>query len=549
MKKIIVIAFAMHVCLLATAQNFDKKIEQIFKDWNQAEHPGGVVSVMKNDELVLSKAYGKANIKYDIPNTTETVFNIGSVSKQFTAMGIVLLQLQGKLSFDDTIQQFLPELHTFGSPVTIRHLLHHTSGFRSTPELFGLAGWRDGDAISTEDDYRYFIKQKELNFEPGTQFMYSNSGYVLLAKIIENITGAHYNQWMQENIFRPLKMNETFVDEANSSQNKNVATGYNELEQDQFTLAENTSLDIGASNIYSTANDLTIWMKNFRQPAKGWEKAFELLQTTDKLADGTINKYAFGLMLDDFFGNKSIAHPGGVPGFLSFASYFPDEELTLVMLSNYTSREVEQKFMMLSQVFLKNKTETNKPEKPLTPISLDKEAATIIAGDYWNVKENYARKIDFEKDTLWYIRSNGSKSQLIQTGTNEFIIGGIKAQVIVRFETGSTKRMHVSDEGKPVQLFEEYDNIPISNAEMEGYTGSFYSTELETTYNIFIQNGMLMGYHSRHGDFPIERLKRGVTDWSGFAITNYEYNDEGEVLGMYVSLNRVLNVWFEKVGK
>jgi len=178
MKKIILLILLLSPSVYTSAQNFNAKIDLLFNEWNQPNHPGGVVSIMKKNEILFSKAYGLANIQYNVRNTTETIFNIGSVSKQFTAMGIVLLHLDDKLSIDDDIRKYLPELDDFGKKITIRHLLHHTSGIRSSPELFGLAGWRDGDAITTEDAYRYLCKQKDLNFEPGKEFMYSNSGYI-----------------------------------------------------------------------------------------------------------------------------------------------------------------------------------------------------------------------------------------------------------------------------------------------------------------------------------------------------------------------------------
>ena len=169
MKQIIFLYFVVFTTFSVTSQNITNDIDGLFSMWGNSNGSGGVVLVTQNNKTVFEKAYGLENISYKIPNTSESVFNIGSMSKQFTAMGIVLLQMEGKLSIDDDINKYLPELNNFGKPITIRHLLHHTSGFRSSPELFGLAGWRDGDAISNEDVYRYLTKQTTLNFEPGSE--------------------------------------------------------------------------------------------------------------------------------------------------------------------------------------------------------------------------------------------------------------------------------------------------------------------------------------------------------------------------------------------
>lgn len=549
MKKIIIAALILHVSLVSYSQNIENQIDDIFKEWNSENHPGGVLSILKGDEVIFSKAYGHANIKYNIKNTEETIFNIGSVSKQFTAMGIVLLQLEGKLSFDDDIRRFLPELYDFENKITIRHLLHHTSGFRSTPELFGLAGWRDGDAITTEDDYRYFRKQTSLNFVPGSQFMYTNSGYILLAKIIEKVTDQNFNTWMKGNVFAPLKMNNTFVDETNSNSNPKVATPYNEIGQEQLVIGENTSLDIGASNIYTTASDLTKWMKNFRSPTESFKQAFKILQTTDTLNDGKVNNYAFGVITDDLFGNERIQHTGGVPGFLSYAMYYPEQELTMILLTNFSSYSINDKYMMLSQLFLNQKNYKEEKQKTYKELPLDLEMAQSIVGDYWNVKENHPRRVYLESDTLWFLRDNGNKSPLIQINDHQYKIGGIESFVSIEFEQGEIKKMKIQEDDLPTQTFEEYDSSPLTKPEIEEYTGTYYSSELETNYKISFVNDQIIGYNNRHGEFPISVLKKDILDWSGFATVKYKRNDKNEIIGFYVNMNRVENVWFQKVEK
>lgn len=547
MKHFILITLLISLGQLSFAQKINSQIDELFNEFNQSNHPGCVISIMKDNEVVFSKSYGQENIQYNIPNSTETIFNIGSVSKQFTAMGIVLLQQKGELSFDDNIRKYLPEMDVIAETITIRQLLHHTSGIRSTPEIFGLAGWRDGDAITTLDDYQYLCKQTTLNFTPGSEFMYSNSGYVLLAKIIEAVTNQSYASWMEDTIFLPLGMTNTFVDEANNLSNANKATPYEQVSQTDFIFTKNSSLDIGASNIYSTANDLSKWMNNFNNSTTSWENAFQLLQTTDELTNGEENRYAFGVLLDEFAGNPRIQHTGGVPGFLSYSMYYPEEKLTIVLLSNYVSREVNDKYMELTQLFLKNK-EKQKITKAKFPkaISLSKQTAGLFEGDYWNSSENYPRKILYSNDTLWYMRDNGSQSPLTYTGNNSFYIGGINALVIVQFELNTERQMIVTDGDNEPTHFSEYDSLPISIESLEAYTGEFYSKELETTYTISLREGTLFGYHSRHGEFEIGILKHDLTDWSGFATSEYKRDSNGKIEGFYVSLNRVREVWFDK---
>jgi hypothetical protein len=389
-------------------------------------------------------------------------------------MGIVLLHLENKLSIDDDIRKYLPELKPQNEKISVRHLLHHTSGIRSTPELFGLAGWRDGDVITTDDVFRYSCKQTSLNFEPGSEFSYTNSGYILLAKIIERITKEPFNVWMKHNVFTPLNMTNTFVNESNDNSNINIATPYYMIDKEHFVVAENTSLDIGASNIYSSATDLTKWMQNFNNSSVNWKKAFCLLQTIDPLNNDGHNNYAFGVFIDDFKGNKRIQHEGDVPGYLSFTMYYPKEELTIVILSNFISRETNAKNIKLSELFLKNKLQVKK-QKTFKSVKLKPRDIQNFIGNYWSNKGNYSRKIQFENDTLWYMRTNGNKSRLIPTAKNKFQIGDLNTNVIFEFNSISKKRMIIKDGENLISEFIKYDNSPLAEKQLQEYTGSYYS--------------------------------------------------------------------------
>lgn len=538
------IAFLFYVALVisfpATSQNTKKNIDGLFSRWGK-NNPGGVVLIAHKNQLVFSKAYGLANIPYNIPNTAETVFNIGSLSKQFTAMGIVLLQLDGKLSFDDDIRKYLPELPDFGKTITIRNLLHHTSGLRSSPELFGLAGWRDGDAISNEDVYRYLAKQTNLNFAPNSEFMYSNSGYILLAKIIETVSKQDFKSWMKEKIFQPLEMNATFIEEDANIVSK-TATSYTEIAPSVFQNTENYDLTFGASNVYSISQDILKWTKNYYKAPTKWQKAFAMLETLDTLNSGRENNYAFGIFADDFFGNRRIQHTGAVAGFQSIMYCYPDEDLQIVILSNFTSNQLSGIANQISQLFLQNKSKPT-VEESLIPIKLTIETAKKYEGMYWNDKGNYSRKIYLQDDTLWYLRSNNNKSPLIPLTETEFQIGGINEKLRINFE-GNKMTLTFADNA--TELFEKYEDKPLTAEELKSYTGTFYSPELETFYTISLKNGGLYGYHSRFGEFEIQILKHDVMSWAGMCVSKYKSNENGDILGFTITMNRIRNLWFEK---
>lgn len=545
MKQIKFLYFALFTTFSVTSQNITNDIDGLFSEWKNPNGPGGVVLVTQNNKTVFEKAYGLENISYKIPTSSETIFNIGSMSKQFTAMGIVLLQMEGKLSIDDDIKKFLPELNNFVKPITIRHLLHHTSGFRSSPELFGLAGWRDGDAISNEDFYRYLAKQTSLNFEPGSEYMYSNSGYILLAKIIENVSKQNFKSWMKEKIFQPLQMNSTFIEENSSNVVSKVATSYSEIEPSVFNYVENNDLTYGASNVYSTCSDILKWSKNFNEALTKWKSAFEMLKTVDVLNSGQKNNYGFGVFVDDFFGNHRIQHTGAIAGFRSIMYSYPDENLEIIILSNFTFNQLSKTADQISQLFLQNKSKAETHQEEIKPILINDEVLKKHEGMYWSDKNNYSRKIYLENNTLWYLRSNNKKSPLIPISTTEFQMGGINEKLLIKFDA-NTNTMKLISADNSIDVFEKYVDKPLLNEDLKEYTGTFYSSELETYYTIILKDDKLIGYHSRFGEFDIQILKHDVLSWSGMAVSKYKRNKKGTINGLTITMSRIRDLWFEK---
>lgn len=545
MKQIKFLYFALFTTFSVTSQNITNDIDGLFSMWKNSNGPGGVVLVTQNNKTVFEKAYGLENISYKIPTSSETIFNIGSMSKQFTAMGIVLLQMEGKLSIDDDIKKYLPELNDFGKPITIRHLLHHTSGFRSSPELFGLAGWRDGDAISNEDVYRYLTKQTSLNFEPGSEFMYTNSGYILLAKIIENVSKQNFKSWMKEKIFQPLQMNSTFIEEDNSKIITKTASSYTEIEPTVFINVENYDLTYGASNVYSTCSDILKWLKNFNEAPTKWQSAFEMLKTVDVLNSGQKNNYGFGVFVDDFYGNQRIQHTGAIAGFQSIMYSYPDENLQIIILSNFTSNQLSKIADQISQLFLQNKSKAETHLEKNKPILLSDDVLKKYEGMYWNDMSNYSRKIYVENNTLWYLRSNNKKSPLIPITATEFQMGGINEKLLVHFDV-NTNTMKLISADNSIDVFEKYEDKKFSTQDLINYTGTFYSSELETFYTISLKEDKLIGYHSRFGEFDIQILKQDVLSWSGMSVSKYKRNKKGTIIGFTITMNRIRNLWFEK---
>ena len=500
-----------------TSQKQIQKIDSLFTTWNVSNHPGGAVLVSKEGKTIFSKSYGLANIEYNIPNTNNTLFNIGSISKQFTAMGIVLLEEQNKLSIDDDIRKHISELPDFGEVITIRHLLHHTSGLRDLHGLLGIAGWRSGDLETNDDVYRIIKNQEELNFKPGEEFLYSNTGYILLAKIIENISQLKFDQWMKQNIFQPLGMKDTYVETSLNKIVPNNATSY--YLREVFERALEYWGYFGSGNIHSTTEDLNIWLQNFSTPQNNWESAFKKLLFTTPLKNDFQTNYGFGLRVEEYSGRKVLQHGGSVGGFRAIARTFPKEQLNIVILSNYSRSNIGSKANKISDIFLAKRKDLPTKKVTQTPnkfIKLSSEKLKELEGIYWSDSEKSGRKVYFKNDTLRYSSSENSEWPLVPISKNSFIMIHPSIKPIVTFDN-MTNQMTVRIENDLPGVFNFLQrNLDIKTNGNERLVGKYYSPELKTMYSISIDDkSNVYLEHARHGIIKLQQLYDNVFsgDW------------------------------------
>ncbi len=529
---------------LTTAQH--QKIDKIFTQWNVPNHPGGAVGVMKDGKLVFSKAYGLASLEYMVPNTTGTRFNVASVSKQFTAMGIVLLHLQGKLSVDDKIIKYMPELPEYAEKITIRQMLHHTSGLRSLHTLFALAGWRGDDSRTNADLYRLMQDQRDLNFEPGSEYLYCNTGYMFMAKIIEEVTGEKFTDWMKKSVFEPLDMNHTYVEDKYNRVVPNNATSYY-ARKNGFDRAVEYWGYVGSGNMHSTTEDLLAWLENFTTPKPGWEKAFKMMLTLDPLTSGAHNDYAFGVRVDSFKGVKRVQHGGSIGGYRSSIGTYPDEKLSIAIITNFSTASPGSKANKIAEILLTDKQDDTKATIAPTGIKLPTETLNKYVGSYWNYKKNSLRNIYLKDDTLIYARSESNGTSLIPVKKDEFLLSG--SSVKVRFDSNKEEKTMTVISDKAATVFNAFQPVPTPYAKklLQSIAGEYFSPELKTSYYISIDNENLVGNHTRHGNFKIKIIKQDILQGnSAFQFVKLKRNKEGNVTGAFVSNSRARNVWFER---
>jgi CubicO group peptidase (beta-lactamase class C family) len=527
------------------------QIDSLFTPWNTADHPGGTVLISLKGETIFSKAYGLASLEYNIPNTLDTRFNIGSLSKQFTAMGIVLLEERNKLSFDDDIRKYIPELAPYEKTITIRHLLHHTSGIRDLHGLLGLAGWRPADLETNEHVYRVFKNQKDLNFNPGDELSYSNTGYIFLAKIIEKVSGLTFEKWMKENIFDPLGMKSTYVETQHDRIVANNATSY--YLRDEFKRAIEYWGYFGSGNIHSTTEDLNIWLQNFSTPQKEWASAFNKLLTRTPLNNGFKTSFGFGVRIEDYGGHKVIQHGGSVGGFRAIARVFPEEQLHIVILSNYSRSGIGSKINTISNMFLdenRNVTVNKSQQTSEIPafVKLSKKKLKKYEGIYWSDSEKSGRKIYIKNDTLRYSSSAEKEWALVPTDEHTFIMMHPSIKPVVTFDSNAHQMIIKTGDNLPGVFTFLQSNIDMNTNDLNRFVGHYYSPELKTIYSIFKEGDDIYIEHARHGKMKLKQLYNTIfSTEEPIGIVEVKKDRNDKIIGLTMSNGRTRNVWFKSV--
>ncbi len=348
----------------------EKRMDSLFSHYN-THTPGVSIVVVKDGKTVFKKSYGSANLEHGITNTPQTVFQIASVSKQFTAFAIYLLAKEGTLSFEDDVRKYIPELPPYGKTIRIRHLLAHTSGIRDLAATLTLAGWHIEDVMTTEQILKVITRQKELNFEPGTAFGYSNTGYTLLAQIVARVTKQSFADYTSKNIFEPLQMTNTRFYNDYHTIIKNRPHSY-EKSNGQYIKCELLVADAGPSSLHTTAEDLAKWANNFDHPVVGDTQliaAFNEVSTLDNnkpvvwAASATDTTYhAKGQVRWQHRGIPVISHGGHTAGYRAWLGRFPEHNLSIIALSNDEHYDILGTGLKIVEFYLKDQfTELEAP--------------------------------------------------------------------------------------------------------------------------------------------------------------------------------------------
>jgi len=535
--------------LLTPPPDLAAQVDRIFERWDRTVSPGCAAAVMKDGRIVYKRGFGMADLDHDVTITPATVFHVASMSKQFTAASILLLEQDGKLSVDNDVRRYIPELPDFGVKITLRHLIHHTSGLRDQWELLGLAGWRySQDLITDEDVLAVMARQKDLNFKPGERYLYCNTGYTLLAQVVKRVSGRSFREFTQARIFDPLGMKSTHFRDDFDEIVKGMAYGYVQAGA-TYKLSVTNFDTAGATSLLTTVEDLALWDENFYNPRVGGRALIERMLERGRLNSGETLDYAYGLTVGKYKSLPIVDHAGSDAGYRSDLIRFPEQHFSVAVLCNLPlnpgalARQVADIYLAKEI-----KPEPARPEEP--GLKLAQERLAAVVGIYLNPDGDIVRRVFVRNGALR--ASQGSSPAAIELrAASELRFKPIGQAAEIRFEpmAGGGMRMIETAEGsaKPA-VFIRMEAFAPKPEQLAEYAGEYRSEEIEPVFRMTIREGRLNLERLKSSPAPLEPAVKDVF-LSGGGSIRFVRDRRGKVAGFILNRSRTLNFRFAKTGE
>lgn len=489
------------------------QVDHIFAVFNQPDSPGCAVGASIDGKTVLSAGYGMADLEHNVRITPQSVFEAGSVSKQFTAAAVLLLAQQGKLSLDDPVRKYLPEVPDYGTPVTIRQMLHHISGLRDWGSVEAIAGWPRTTRMYTMANVLEIVsQQRALNYPPGAAYSYSNTGFNLAAMIVARVSGRPFPQFTRDAIFNPLDMSSTQWRDDYQRIVPNRAIAYT---KDHGTVRMLMPFEdaYGNGGLLTTVGDLLRWNRNFTEGKIGGPGLVKEQEQRVQLNDGRTIAYASGLMILSWHGLREVSHSGSTAGYRAWLGRYPDQGLSVAVLCNLASANDTQLGHRVADVYL-----GDAGTKKLAPAQLDEAALEARAGLYRSVRDHEVIAVE------------------IKDGSPHIASGGIP-----EFETdaaGNVVRLRIPNEVDGGDYYEKVEPWHPAAAELESMTGAYSSAEADVVFQVALEKGRLVLHRHPDAVFPLKPTYRNAFS-SALGSIRFIQDREGHVIEMSMGEQRV----------
>ena len=534
-----------------------KLTDQLMSRYDGEDSPGVAVQVWRDGRTLYSKGYGMANLGYGILFETDTRTNIGSTSKQFTGFAIMLQVDRGLLSLDDDIRKHVPELPEFDEPITVRHIITHTSGLREFANLMLMTGRQvmHGDWIERSELIDIVQRQPALQNVPGTEWNYNNTAFGLAALIVERTSGQDFHVFMQENVFGPLGMTRTMVRPTPEHIVHDMSEGYSPGE-DGFRQTGDLGASAGAGGIYSTVEDLQKWVENFSAPRVGSAEGLEQMMTSYVLTDGEETGYGFGLSIDEQRGLRRVHHGGADLSHRSQLVYYPEINAGITAQSNHGGFNPNVAFQLAGAFFddameSEDDAVADVEDAVFDPDSYDPSGFDEFAARYaLDAAPSVILTFTRDGDTFYTQVSGQQQVEIVPTSDSTFALTSVDASVVFhRNEEGEVDGATLNQNGENHATRLEDDEVATwepTTEDLWDFGGRYFSEELETFYAVAMEDEALVVRRRRHDDAS---LSAGEEDtFSGGGLTySFERDRNGVVIGFYVSNGRARDVRFERV--
>jgi len=545
LKVFVVVAFLTVLTTPTWAQvpNKEKVVagaERGFEKFTKAyvgPAPGCAAAVSLNGDVVFESAFGLADLEFNVPNTPQTIFESGSVAKQFTAASLVLLQQDGKLSLDDPVRKYIPELPDYGLPLTIRHLLNHTSGIRDWGTVMSLTGAGRGERVISQDlALDVITHQRALDFTPGSEYSYSNSGYNLAAIIVERVSKQKFPAFVEERLFKPLGMKNSSLRDDYQRIVPGRAQAYSRQRTGPWRL------DMPFMNVYGNGGMLTTvgdWMKwNAMLDSQSLGAPLvNALETRGVLNDGRKIAYALGLTVDTYKGLKDVSHGGSTAGYQTFLARYPDNKVSIGVMCNGTSPGAGGIAANITdEIFGPYAEETTKTE----PAKVSEDELRKFVGLWRNEKTHAPARFVIENGV-----SRWSGARLVPMGGGQFAVGGNQLKFTLDKDGKPMSAETVDSDGEVRRFILEKEWTPTPE-ELASFKGDWFSEEAGATLTFAVDGDKAFMKQRPAMSLPMQPLYKDHFEVQGYVVW-FARDKNGKVSGMHVGAPRMRDMPFARV--
>lgn len=530
------------------------RTDSVFQRFDRTDSPGCAVGVYQDGRILYARGYGMASLEHGVALSPRSVLDIGSISKQFTAMSILMLQQEGKLSIDDPIRKYIPEMPPYADKITLRRALSQTSGLRDLYVMMGQTGRTfAGDTV---DALRIITRAAEPNYEPGARYLYTNSGWILAAQIVYRLTGKTLAQFAEERIFAPLQMHDTRYHADVSTIMPNGAEGYAPRPGGGYRVARSTydGAILGAGAVHTTVEDFGRWLNNYDAATVGGRDILETMTTATRLTDGSPatsganSAYAVGLSVGTLRGLRVVSHGGSWAGYRGHFLRFPDQRVAVSTFCNLTTSGPDSLARKVAGIYLGEQMQPDSDAAwtsalaSAPPASVSASSLRPLAGVWRNVERGEVRRTRLAGDSLYSV--GGERTRIIPLADGRYRVG---SGTELRFEGDASRpsRMLVRTTAETV-TFTRVDTVALTPAQLAEYAGDYRNDEVEATHTWTVEKGELVVYTNNRRQGALEPAYKDGFTRAGTVI-DVTRDAKGRITGFVVEAGRVRHLRFTRV--